>query len=701
MSFSSKPQKYYILNESGQYYYVNDGLVLTTAEPKEVQYPLGWQEDKIAFPRDNDMKGVFQQITTAYQFPFDGATILRYLYSQRLTEAKAQLAISYQNNADGSYGPPQILGSFDFGKYLNKETTVSIQVMEAGIAAKLKANFDVDYEIPIGDDAVNIRFNGAKLQASFNWLIPIQGVSSDIALSNVLQTVPSGSEGLEVGEQSDSFYQLLPVDASLEKTKIFTALIAQSGTISVTGNFFYLWPSSASTPAKPAIVANYGTPGSGTTTGTVLWEAVAPLSPGSSQEYNVLSGVPISLNGGNLLSVFPVFLQGGVSVTSSNSRFRATTEGRLIFKSTFSSPASTVKGYFYRDYVRKLVEKVCEATGVFSNGFFDETAFDLYARPAFQGVTSGVALRGLPNPTIKGSLKDVMQDISSIFPVGLAVIDNKVQFRRLGDLFQKETLIAELDNVKSYEEKPALDLVFNQVRFGYADVEYDELNGRYEPNSEWTRKMPTSAVNATLDKVASFKRGFYDIEYTRFLKQGKSTTDDASDNSTFGLQLTETSTFGLWQPSKNQVASATTGLFDPATTYNLEFMPNMNLRRIGGEIRSYCFGQEDKYINNAIAKKNANVAAKFLSTTNPLYTEKADILVSSLPQPFWKPVYATIETETLPELFDLIKANPYGYVRFFANGKVRKYFILNPEMQRNEKSSFNWLLLAHPECEIG
>jgi hypothetical protein len=85
---------YYILDEMGRSYFVQNGIVQISSTPVPLEYtPDGWQKVLIGWQRNWSYYGVNRNYTNPLSYVKDGAQIMRSIFYNGNIESKAYLLI--------------------------------------------------------------------------------------------------------------------------------------------------------------------------------------------------------------------------------------------------------------------------------------------------------------------------------------------------------------------------------------------------------------------------------------------------------------------------------------------------------------------------------------------------------------------------------------------------------------------------------
>ncbi len=97
----------------------------------------------------------------------------------------------------------------------------------------------------------------------------------------------------------------------------------------------------------------------------------------------------------------------------------------------------------------------------------------------------------------------------------------------------------DLWEVKDFQVSVAEDLIYNTIKVGYPNQNYDDINGKDEFNTTHVYNTPLTRIAKELDLTSEYRADSYGIEFTRANLAGKKTTDSGTDNDVFIIQAVE------------------------------------------------------------------------------------------------------------------------------------------------------------------
>ena len=716
--------KMYLMKDASTYYYVDAaGVVQETATATPLEYtPDGWMDTELSWVRNMDYKGVFRSLKTEYKFVKDGAKILRKIYYEQGIEGICQLRIDIRKNTDWTY---ELFHKADinFKTAQDLDDYFNVSLDDDSVFSKIKANANVDYEIPISwDDDPHIKLDGINLYGAYFFApldsqlifpygtrpiidylqegdFPVTAWGSQTA--ELFVSFPPGSDTIGSSVPSGTFdalawlmkpYQDLELNCNIKQRIAVQKIgsVSPGGVIDVSVfvvtedlvihdiiNLF-----SGPLPVGAALThydINYTSPNF-----TVPAKAQVYII------YRILGSTPI--NGWNL-------------VTYGNGDMAATDlENRIIFNAIFKLQLSYATVIQYWDFFDRISKKLLDTTSTVSySNFLRSEDFIEDNQPAYTFVTCGDAIRGFQDDSvsIRTTFNDMFEDASKRWMLGLGLDStNRIILERLDYFFDKTTLIADLGEVKDLELSVAEEYFFNSIKVGMKKQQYDQLNGRDEFNQSTTFKLPFVRVVKNEDWTSNYRFDMYGIELYRANLSQKKTTDSESDNDTFviGGQI-GTLTYLLSRPSFF-AGSSVSGVLDTVNSYQIGLSSARQMRRNYPLLASICHLRDAESITFQTTDKNPNLVSKY-STARPTITENANIAVSDLGDPLWLPIIAEFESEVPINLRTLLATNPYGYFQFKNKfGVTIKAFMIEAGMKPATNATYRWKMILTPDNDI-
>lgn len=738
---------YYLIDIEGNYYYVDNatGEVLTTATKTPIKdSPLGWSEQGIKFGRDEELWGVFQSITTSLKFWGDGKKILesiyyhndKYPYNDAVNfEAYCQLVIEKRNDSPiNTWGyDTWFNGKFDFSEVAQNEDEqgnfIQVLVIENSLKQIFDANRGTEYEIPItGHPFITeeITMEGVVLDNEFEWItgaldtitVAGQGASSAEAYIFPMGLIEVDSTNyfrdLIYFKQQDYNRSIIgSATPNTENAEFLKSNVDFTGTVTL--NIEFNWASDNPSPLIRVVLLKQKV-----STGVL---SNAPTFTHDFYNSGILSGG--GLRNVTFTNVHTEPFEGGdwrylvafVGDGATSTYYVEVVSATMNIKFKKALPTTSCYALSYQNYAKLLVEKAFEGqatlssqylgTGSASAGELLYKYYDLLPKDLY--ITTGDALRKLPDPVIKGSLSDLIKDVYSRCMCGVGISGSSFVVERLDYFLQKVVKIGTVKNTTKPVAKTAKSLLFNDITVGYPEFKAEDLNGRFEVNSTQKYKMGFKTITDDKDLTTSYKASVYEIEYLRSeIFSSGNTKDNNNDNSIYLLHTQKDSVPGSERMLKKYTTGQIVGVPSPTTHYNIALSPKRNILRhipylksilnvpdgILESIYEVDFIGGDRNTN---LETRINGAALWTIEYDNVYPSEVP-LAHALPRLF-KPLSVQFDAFPQPELLQAIRNNPYGYLEVINGSEVFGIFITDIEINGADMASYKFTGLLHPDSD--
>jgi hypothetical protein len=316
---------------------------------------------------------------------------------------------------------------------------------------------------------------------------------------------------------------------------------------------------------------------------------------------------------------------------------------------TYVHPQTYIKVLPPEYMFKKLIEKA-------TNGEFLAESVVLASNHNIS-MTCGDAIRRIPGSKIKTSLSDFFTSYDIQLDLGMGDRSGKVILEPKYTWIDYNNPI-DLGEVKGLRVKPATDYLYNTIKYGYPEQNYDDVNGKQEFNNSLLFTTPYTRVAKELSKISPYRADCYGIEFTRINLEGKTTTDNSSDNEVF-LIHTEAATTpdgpdgAPYYKLDRSLNATATGVLDPATVFNIYLSPKRLIERNGRFLHSLFYKLDGGKLLFQTTEKNAE-----LKTTTPLVIEKADVTIGNLLPQLFSPNLLEFETPAPVDLIEALEASP-------------------------------------------
>ena len=696
----------YDVSGTWHYYYVdNAGAVQNTTTPTELEFtPKNWEDIVLTWERGFTYHGIFQSFSVPIEFVKDGAKILRYLFVNYGTEGNCELYIEKFNKTVAVYDyEPYYFGSVDFSRYADRKDFVNIEIMEGGFMAKLKAKENTNYEIDVQDspDRVWVNMEGVELSAIFVFTgieqpvdnaPPTYVASSRENFPTILYAQTDGYSNGDhnpkgndfIGTFSQMFAQTyagadMITLSSADNWIIHNVSDSITYDYRITGSFsidqnnnvaatrevnFFAYVNGAAAPGTSVVktlIATGGTiPASGTLDEVVEIDYTITLAPNEQlwvffRHTGAVGDVDYHLKKCNL----------NISVVNS------------------------VKQLFIpalRSY--KVFEEL--ALNIDSDVTVDSTLLD--TTEVAKVLTSGDALRGLELAQIKTNFNDFYKSVNAVFNTCLKFdkATNTVTIDEKATAFDEATQILDIGDVSNFKDSPLISEMFAKLKIGYPPIQFDDVNGKDEPNLEQQYQSPLLRVQNEVSIISDYHASMYEITIQVANLVGKTNADNENDNTIFWLHIEDTPAgtiptglVGAGEDYYNLQRSGytvTSGLESPATAFNLFMSPKLMMYRNGNYINSVLYPQNtlNADIVFQTSNKTQNLEQYLIwDISGTTYYEKRTEELSDLDSPIFYPIVFEFDCMIPQNILSILSSNPYGKIKFTYNDLDYYGFILS------------------------
>lgn len=714
--------KYYFLDASGNYYYVDsDGTVSTTATKTPVKdSPEGWEQQGVKFGRDEKLFGIFQSVTVPLKFRGDGKKILETLYYQdggANFEAYCQVLIEKRHDGSNNVWSYKTWfdGKADFSEIIQDEDQdgnfLQIRLIENGYRKIFDANRDKTYEIPLTGipEAKVVQLDGVKLEGDYNFITGDVGnvsmptgtgfvfpmgmvnVDSTDYFRNQIYFTNQGFEVFSLGSTPNDANSFLYTDLSFQAT------------ITLTMDFNWLGAAGSDLAVvllRKNMAANTNTIihtfySSGAIGGVVINASFTNSTTVTFDTY------PYRY----FIQVFPN-LAGNYTIDVDSVDFNVNFNEAL--------PTTDTQAIRLYDYAKLLVEEAFEGQVTLRSHHLKvqggDLLYDFYDMlPWNVFITSGDAIRRASDPVIKGTLNELIQDVFARHMCGCGLEGNEFVIETLEYFLDKTTQISQITNPVNIKKTTAKQFVYNTIRAGYPQYRANDLNGRFEVNSQQQFSMPIQSVVEERDLVSPYKSSVYEIEYLRGDVFNQETRDKDNDNSKFLVYCNSFPTNNKFTLKKH--ANGVFGVPNPSTHYNIEFSPHRIVNKHIPFHKSIMNIPDDLVesgyrIDFLSGDRNTALTTQINGAPPGLWIDEgADIYPAEVPvnrakDKLFIPLILEFQAKPQPELLEQIRDYPYGYLRVVNGSNTFDCFILDIDITGAETDSFKFITLLSPESDV-
>lgn len=709
-----KLYEYYLLNDSNEYYYMNGSNLETTVTETPLRTsPKEWDTQSVKFGRNVEGYGINQSVSGVLTFYGDARAILQrlFFYDDGIRyDAYCRIIIKKRNDTGTNVWSYDTWfdGLVDFTAFKDRiidgeNIYCQVRCYENNLMQTYEANKSKPYEISLANKKT-INIEGADLDGLYEW------VCGNIA--NV--TVSPGDSypyplALLERDTKDYFAYLInpqtqvydPNNGSAPTNALINTSLAFTGELTLSLDFNWVNNSGGSGAISLYLTERNRATGASTQIHT-FWSSGTIVGSGTNNES--ITGTYTATFQPDL---YDYFINIGQNLNNTYTYEIVSSEVSISF--TESLPNTDCKAMKYFEYGQELVSRVFNGQVVFKSDFLTKTQFTAKEMaykyynllPSNVMVTSGDAIRQQASPSIKGSLLDYVNDCYIEHGCGWAIIGNKFVIEPLSYFMNRNSLIFTINGATVKEPRAANDLLYNKLKVGNAAFRANDLNGRYEWNSQ--QEWEITGVSANTDEkdlVSSYRTAMYEIEELRSLYFSSETKDNDNDNGIYKIDCLPTTTNNKYTVRKYPL---TNGLLNPDTVYNIAFSPHRKLQRHIPEHKSVMNIKDNEYnTNKAITFVSADRNVAFSTYIVGVYnneagtTYPANVPLAHAQGKLFVPCYMDFEFTPQEGLLQAIKANPYGYIAMISEGKTYNVYIWDVEITGSEKDTVKLTGLLTP-----
>lgn len=654
---------YFLTDELGRSYYVENGIVKVSAQPRPLEYtPEGWMEILVQLIKNQKYFALDRGVTVPLDFVEDGAIIVKDAYYKKGGKAQLWLVMSkqelYYDGIEYGYSYKGVYrGALDFSEFNHTGPKVTISISEDGPVKYIKANENAIYEIDVDvPEAMKIKMDGIRLRGTKRFVVidPTYNHGIDGGVKEMIPMQETNSEGYffnigfasSAGSITDADYDFIQGE-DLSTSDKWNGVISEADSVSYSIHF------------EGKIMVERGT---GAYASRVGFDIKLETSTGRlftlgniSNDFGPFdTAVPYSFSIDSAeITLFKdetFFIYQVPTAFQSTNRWHYE-EGAIFEYHTKDRYKTTyIKALPLLYVYKKLIEKVTGGRYQADSTLLDDN-FNI-------PITCGDAIRGIAGAIIKTSLSKLFQAVNSgaIWTAGMGVIGGVIRIEKK-DRWVDYSDPIDLGEVTNLSVKPAEDYIFNQLNIGYEPQDYDDVNGRQEFNNTSRYTGPETEVTKSLDLISPYRADSYGIEFTRINLEGKTTTDSSSDNDVSFIHVNATPINdpieGIVYTLNRDLNAFATGLIEPESVFNIYLSPSRCADRSGSFIHSCFYKMDGEFLTWQTTDKNADLA-----TTNPVVIEKSNKHIGSLAPALFTSNILEFEAPSPVNLLELHAASP-------------------------------------------
>lgn len=370
---------------------------------------------------------------------------------------------------------------------------------------------------------------------------------------------------------------------------------------------------------------------------------------------------------------------------------------------------SQTKAIQYYDFLERLIGLVTDGAYKFESEFLSNNLdSDIEFRkinwdnsPYNTVVTSGDALRSLPDSVIKTTFTEAMKDAYSRWGLVWAVKGNTFKIEPISYFFNADKEILHIDNISNLSTRLWRDRIYNEVNVGYHERNNDNVEGKNEFNTTITFLTESNTLIKQIDDItAPYRSDVYGIESLRVQTLDEDRKDNKADNDTFVIEIDPTpdanNNYNLYRTDPNNIL----GVDDPENIYNVALSPKRALLRHLPRLRGL-FGEGVLQYQSIDRNPEleSNLSSGWITEIDDINLD-ADTFNGIKIKPLF--THYIIEFDAAPDynLSEIIERKNDGYLSFEYKGQRYKGFILEVGVIPATRDIFRFKLISHIDNDI-
>lgn len=633
--------------------------------------PDNWRSQSFEMSRDPQFFGVLKRFVTDLDFVLNEAKLLRQKFYTSGIDGEASLKIEKLDSSTWQYN--EIYSAdIDFSTIEDSIHRIKTNLIDGGLTAKLQAYKNVKYEFGFDESDPEINLGGVDV---LEWANLVAASFTNMGSSNMAYYFPSTqlvNYSLVLGGIETRDQNLLDGALTYDYTTGDNCFLVANNintTIRIRGYIVVNAQQEANNGWEVQIRD------SSMPNGFRILELFSTLSPDPQQYvnkryefdglFNVVSGRKYFLT---VESILPQnFAVNFCDIIAS--------EIKLDY--TQVSDDVTIKA----KRPKKLLMELLDLMNVDEDNFVTSNLLDENQN---MFVTSGDAIRALPEAKIQTNFNDFFKSFHSILCAGISIYNNTMTFEKVAHFYNNDNQIGSFGNVKNVKFMPYTEVMHSSLKIGYEKQDYEIERGREEFNQGQEWSTPIVRTQTTLDLISPYRADQYGIDELRIkqiaIDANAKDTDTSTDNDVFIIHSEiNPNEDGIYRPIRASDLEVVSGVSPRSTAYNFLLSPKRNLLRYSDLLKSMFYGaNDDGFVKFRSADKNADLQTKEFG--QPIVVENEDIDINLISNRLYLPIICEFDAPYHSSLIDMIDLHINGYFSFFYEGKEYKGFLLNADM---------------------
>ncbi len=628
--------------------------------------PIGWDKLDISGEIDDFFLTIWEKLNSELKFVIDGAEKIRQIMLTNGANADAFVRILKKQSNGWDY-KQRVFQQIDFQKYSDINGVVTVGFLEKSIAANIRTFLDVQYAIPLGEEAVNMNIGGIGVDQFAQWAGGTfeQSTHDGNLYSPTLDIIESTTE--------EEFATLNTVSFPFE------------------GNI--------GSDAPPHFVTmNKGFPVR--LTGHIKANIVFRITGVRGLVVNFIMndqfGNRVILRSPYLMSntqnadfdydiTFPAQLGSKIRLYMTL-RDVPTNEGVAYMR--WQSASVKIQ---YQQYTEDYTAKGLRAFDLFKallGKINPNSNMDIQSPVLTSGlgnrvvVASGDCIRGIPGAVIQTSFREFIETFNAQLFSGLKLVGNdviqKIRYDKIDNIqFNNYSNCGSLGVVKDAKYESITQDYAGGYKVGYVDNSYDKADGRDEFNTEVDRSVIDSKATNTVEIISTYRADPRGVDQLLIDYRANPTRDNTGDKQNFQFVIREEvdEEDGLYHLVSTEIFAKVEGTSALGRIYNLDLAPIFMFMRNTARVAVQFALKKTGLVRFESSKKNGSL--KMTRFDGSIVSEKDTVSYDQMNPPLYLPIKCTFTAILSDEVYDNIIADVNargGFISYIDRGQEFKGF---------------------------
>lgn len=527
--------------------------------------PIGWDSSTYHIGRDPVYKGAFHQYTTSLKFHCNGGgkDFIDAVYASDDIDGRIDLTCEYKCNESGSY-ETLFSGIINLASYKTDGEYTDVNIEYSDLLTKLKNREDIDVDLDtgksIGHEVITVvpkvtlpmphqeisLIDKMELGATTTFTHTYPNVADSI-LYKGLRTHSMKNDSTELFTwipwanfddyghpgYSDADSIIMPVYIANDTNVAYPNTIRY--TINTKGTFSDLTESIVTKVATAnTLVLAYGADLATATKVTICGNSYSSASNPYTHVWDTGGDVTadITLNSGD-----SIWLYWAQSETITTGPYTASVVHTYAYDN-FSfellliqaAPDSKADSFLVHEAFNQVIDAIADSDGNFYSEFFGRTdsekqTYSSDGCGSHMAITSGVAIRSMPDAKVYCSLKKLFQSLNCVHNIGLGMVSGKIRVEPLSYWYNNTKLLT-CANVNQYSRMNDNARYINKVEVGYVKWGIEYRQGRDEVCTNHQYSTDVASVKGTYSALSEYVSSGYAIEICRVKGYNLKPTED-------------------------------------------------------------------------------------------------------------------------------------------------------------------------------